>query len=206
MDINTLKQQEYDEFYKYIPTSFTDNISSRFGTFVYSLACDQAQFIDELNKFKENINVLTANTEGVTAWEAFLQLPSRPDLTLQARRGRLFSHMVTQATIESIKKIVNSYVNSNDFEIYEYWTTSNPASAFVYEIQLNIPFVTGQIRQDLIDDLTRVQPAHCTLFAIIDGFQYLSDSLIISDTISTESLTVFQSDVSQSDDTSIVVS
>lgn len=196
-DLTTLQSEQYDEFWKYIPTSFTDGVTSRFSSFVTSLSNDQASFLKEIYDFKDNLNVLTENTQGVTAWEAFLQLPDRSDLTLQARRGRLFSRMSPlSGTVETIKKIVSNYIGGSDFIINEYYTLSDPASAFMYDIQINSSNTVSYIVSDLTDDLQRVQPAHCKLIRIIDPYNYTTDSQSQSDAVSVQSLNIFQLDSS----------
>lgn len=205
-DLTTLQSEQYDEFWKYIPTSFTDGVTSRFSSFVTSLSNDQASFLKEIYDFKDNLNVLTANTQGVTAWEAFLQLPDRPDLTLQARRGRLFSRMSPLAgTLETIKNVVKNYIGSDQFSVFEYQTLNDPVSAFCYEIQINVSSTVSYIKTDLEDDLKRLQPEHCQLVRIIDPFKYLTDTTSASDSATVQLISIFLSDISPCDNPDYIV-
>jgi hypothetical protein len=207
MELSQLISEQYEQFRNYIPSAFTDSPSSKFDSVIQSLTVDQAKLLKEIYDFKDNINVLTANTEGVTGWEAFLGLQNRPDLSLQARRGRLFSYMVQKDnTIKTMGDVVKSYIGSDQFTIFEYWTLSDPASAFVWEVQINTPNTASYIKSDLEYDLVRLQPAHCTLLRILDTFKYLADTLSTSDSVSTTLLSVFQSDISQCDNSLVIVS
>lgn len=200
MDLSQLQTDQYTEFFKYIPSPLTDSPSSVFVAFIGSLSNDQALTMKDVYDFKDNINVLTANTNGVTAWETFLSLPNRPDLSLQARRGRLFSRMVMKApTIKELKGVIRNYIGSDDFSINEYYTQADPASAFMYEVQINLPDTTGFIQSDLEEDLTRIQPAHCRLVRIIDPFKYLSDTLTATESVVSKVVNIFQFDVSPMD-------
>lgn len=200
MDLSQLRTDQYAEFFKYIPSALTDSPSSVFVAFVNALTEDQARTMQDVYDFKDNINVLTANTNGVTAWETFLSLPDRPDLSLQARRGRLFSRMVVKApTIQELKDVIRSYIGSNDFSINEYYTFADPASAFMYEVQINLPDTTGFIQSDLEEDLTRIQPAHCRLVRIIDPFKYLADTLTTTESVTSKVVNIFQFDISPID-------
>jgi hypothetical protein len=200
MDLSQLRTDQYAEFFKYIPSALTDAPSSVFVAFIESLSEDQAKTMKDVYDFKDNINVLTANTNGVTAWEAFLSLPDRPDLSLQARRGRLFSRMVVKApTIQELKDVIRSYIGSDDFSINEYHTFAVAASAFMYEVQINLVDTTGFIQSDLEEDLIRIQPAHCRMVRIIDPFKYLTDTLTATDSVTSQVISVIRADISPSD-------
>lgn len=207
MDLSQLQTDQYTEFFKYIPSPLTDSPSSVFVAFVRSLSNDQASMLKDTYDFKDNINVLTANTNGVTAWENFLSLPDRPDLSLQARRGRLFSRMVIKApTIQELKGVISSYIGSDDFAIIEYYTQADPVSAWMYEVQINISDTTGFIQSDLEDDLRRIQPAHCELVRITDPFKYLSDTLTSTESVTSDVISVILADISPADDPDHVAS
>lgn len=204
--LSQLQLEQYNEFWKYIPTSLSTPVSSVFDTLVLSLSNEQANFLSIWYQFKDNINVLTSDTNGVTAWEAFLQLPNRPDLSLQARRGRLYSRMVTQpSTIGTLKSVVKSYIGTDNFQFNEYYTYNDPVSAFYYEVQINESFTASFIRSDLEDDLQRLQPEHCRLVRILDPFYYLSDTVSPSDSIITQVINVFRADISPCDDPDYIV-
>lgn len=206
MELLQLQSEQYDEFRKYVPECFTDSASAIWTAFLTSLSNDQAMFLKECYDFKDNINVLTANTQGVTAWEDFLGLPNRPDLSLQARRGRLFSRMATKSdTVKTLKDVISSYIGSNDFSITEYYTYAEPASAFYYDVTLNVPETVGFIQSDLEQDLIRLQPAHAKLVQILDGFRYIYDTQTSDDSVTTQIINIFCSDISPCDNPDYIV-
>ena len=84
-------------------------------------------------------------------------------------------------TISNMKDLIRNYTGLDNFEIFEYYTLNDPASAFVYEVRLTTPDLAGLDEDSLKEDLIRTHPAHCILHRFVDIWPIADDILSITE-------------------------
>jgi len=174
-DITQANEEMYNAFYNLFPDIFDKKNpnESVFATFVRALAENEAQFLVDLHEFKDNINILTCSERFIGTWEELVGLPVRPDLSITDRRSRIYSRVAgTPATVQTTKRIIESFVGNKEFSIFEYWTLEDPASAFAYDVKIIRPSPNNYNEGSLIDALIRVQPAHCQFSKIVNVWNF----------------------------------
>jgi len=190
------RQSEYEEMKALLPDIFPDNediSASQTNSILMSLANELGWLEFNLEEFRDNENALTATIEGIVDWEDIAGLPHRTDLTLGTRRARVYARISgTPCTLETIKQVVKGYVGEDNFEIFEYWTLNDPASAFKYKVIITRPPSTAYDEESLQQDLVRVQPAHCGDYVEIeDKWDNIEDTLTITEGVSATKLQFF---------------
>jgi len=177
----------YQQLLSELPELLTTETNEASGTILNSLMRSIAsvagdEYQDIIN-FQDDINVVTATASGVNVWEEFLQLPERPDLTLEARRARLLNRTAgVFPTLDIIKDTIRNYTGDNNFSVYEYFNDGIPASAFLYRVDIIQPASNEFDLEDLQDDLLRIQPAHCGQFVeVAEAWTSLADSVSVSE-------------------------
>lgn len=159
--------------------------ASTYTSFVKSLCESEGTRVRDIYDFKDNINILTA-ASGIDAWEDLLEIPRREDLNIANRQSRVFSRLSgNPCTVTTIKNIIRNYVGSDYFSIFEYHTLNDPASAFIYEVNIQRPASNPYDEESLLLDLQRVQPAHCTV-KLVDKFDTFYESFTFTESASGE--------------------
>jgi len=168
---------------------------SIFQAFLESLTDSLEAHQDVLDAYKENLNILTANSRGCRAWEEFLGIAVRSDLAVSERRAILFSRVSgSYPTLETIQTVAESFTGDT-VSIYEpsveFPLLCPLASAFVYEVEYDQPTTNSFEDENLIAALERVHPLHCQL--ILSPQWSLTDESIVTDdaSIGTEVLNPF---------------
>jgi len=186
-----------DRIRRLFPSVFADVNANEniFQAFAESLTDNLESHQGVLDNYKENLNILTANNIGCRAWEEFLRIAVRADLTVSERRAILFSRISGSfPTLETIQTTAENFTG-NTVSIYEpsveFPLLCPLASAFVYEVQYSQPTPNSFEDDNMIAALERVHPLHCQLI-LSPGWSLTDESTVTDDpSISTEILNPF---------------
>lgn len=194
-DFDEIRQEMYSEMRGILPTIFatTNPVSANIlNSFVWSLSSEAAELVKALEDFKDDQNVLTS-ASAIGSWEDLINLSQRPDMSLLARRSRVFSRTSGgPTTLAVLKNVVRKYVDGENFNIFEYHTLNDPTSAFRFKIQINRMPGVYYDEVSLQQDVLRLQPAHCgDIVEIEDRWRDFTDAFAFTDSVSAFPLYVF---------------
>lgn len=118
--------------------------------------------------------VQTADEDGLTEWELFLNIyPSDTDTVAQRREMILELLLGYDATKKVIRDAVVSFIggDGSNVSFYERYhnTTPTELDLWTYEIHIQLPVVKNFSIEDLYKRILQLHPAHTNLILILDG-------------------------------------
>lgn len=150
---------------------YAETYDSEFQRWLRCIDNMLSRFTDAMNTEKRNYIISTMEDGiGLDYWEKILGLIIDPALTIDDRRGRIFTYLSgTNGTAQDVKNVIISYIpEQTSIEIRprkDFIPSPDITENYTYDVIVEVPNVSViTINFELLkESIRKVHPAHCVL-------------------------------------------